>query len=467
MMEDKYSWTRRNLLGAGGIVSAAMILSPLGAAAAEKTAGKRQIKWRNWGGNQKSQPSHIAAPRSEEEVVDLLRASRGSIRPVGSGHSWSGLVPCNDTIVTLDRLKGLISHDADTKQAEVWAGTKLFAYGPLMDGIDQAIINMSDIDYQTMAGAISTSTHGTGANLGSMSSYVIGLQLVTPNGEVLDCSAEKNSDLFKAAQAGLGSLGIITRLRFQNREKHRLHQQEWLANIDEVLEDIEPLVKDNQQFELFPIPNSKRTIVVVTNEAAVDTPDNIEDDPDALNDLREAFALTHKLPIGETFVYNNALDYAFGDTKHRVGPSYRVLAHPRTVPFMEMEYTVPAEHGVACLREVLATIKAHAPEVSFPLEFRYIKGDDTMIGMFSERDGCSISIHQFADEPKWREYLGLVEQVFHKYQGRPHWGKWHSLRDTELAALYPQWEKFKRIRRELDPSGRMLNGHLRGIFGEA
>ncbi|MFT5484424.1 MAG: FAD/FMN-containing dehydrogenase, partial [Halieaceae bacterium] len=360
-MDDKYSWTRRELVGAGAVVSAALMLNPLGAAAAEKRAGKRQIKWRNWGGNQKSQPSHIAAPRSEEEVVNLLRASRSPIRPVGSGHSWSGLVPCNDTIVTLDRLKGLISHDAETKQAEVWAGTKLFAYGPLMEGIDQAIINMSDIDLQTMAGAISTSTHGTGVNLGSMSSYVMGLRLVTPNGDALDCSADKNADLFHAAQAGLGTLGIITRLRFQNREKHRLHQQEWLADTDEVLENIESLARDNQQFELFPIPNSRRTIASVTNEAELGAPDNIEDDPEALNDLREAFAMTRKLPVGESFVYNKALDYAFGDRKHRIGLSYRVLAHPRTVPFMEMEYTVPAEQGVACLREVLATIKEHAP----------------------------------------------------------------------------------------------------------
>lgn len=466
-MDEKNYWTRRKLLGAGGVASAALMLNPVLGAAAEKPAGKRQIKWRNWGGNQSSLPSHIAGPRSEDEVVDLLRASRGPIRPVGSGHSWSGLVPSNDTIVTLDRLNGLIIHDAATRQAEVWAGTKLFAYGPLMEDIDQAIINMSDIDYQTMAGAISTSTHGTGANLGSMSSYVIGLQLVTPNGELIDCSADNNADLFHAAQTGLGALGIITRMRFQNREKHRLHQQEWLADIDEVLEGIEPLVRDNQQFELFPIPNSNRTIVVVTNEAAADASDNIEDDPDSLNDLREVFDFTRKLPIGENFVYNNSLDFAFGDTKHRIGPSYKVLAHPRTIPFIEMEYTVPAEQGVACLREILATIKEHAPEVSFPLEYRYIKGDDTMIGMFSERDGCAISIHQFADDPKWSDYLGLIERVFHKYQGRPHWGKWHSLGEKELAALYPQWGQFKKIRRELDPSGRMLNAHLRGIFGEA
>ncbi|PLW69374.1 D-arabinono-1,4-lactone oxidase [Pseudohalioglobus lutimaris] len=465
-MGSKKHWTRRNLLGAGGTVSAALMLNPLLATAVGEAARKRQIKWANWGGNHRSQPSHIAAPQSEEEVVDFMRTLGGPVRPVGSGHSWSGLVPTDHSMLTLDRLKGVVSHDEETLQAEVWAGTKLFAYGPMMEDLGQAIVNMSDVNYQTMAGAISTSTHGTGAALGSMSSYVIGLQLVTPRGEVLELHADNEKELFNAARTGLGSLGVITRLRFQNREKHRLHQQEWLADIDEVLEDIEPLIRDNQQFELFPIPHSRRTIVVVTNEAEAGAADNIEDDPGALNDLRKVFDVTRKLPAGEDFIYNNVLDYAFGDTKHRIGPSYKVLAHPRTVRFMEMEYTVPADQGVACLREVLATIKAHAPEVSFPLEYRYIKGDDTMIGMFSERDGCAISVHQFADEPRWRDYFALVEPVFHKYQGRPHWGKWHSLRDKDLAVLYPRWEEFKQIRRELDPEGRMLNPYLREIFGE-
>lgn len=464
-MNKPDQWTRRKLLGAGAGLSTALMLNPLLAAAAEKVAERR--KWRNWAGNQSSHPVDIAAPQSEQGVVNLLRAGSGGIRPVGSGHSWSALVPSDDTIVTLDRMAGLISHDADTLQAEVWAGTKLFAYGPMMEDIGQAIINMSDIDYQTMAGAISTSTHGTGNGLGSISSYVIGLQLVTPGGEVLECSAEKNADLFRAACTGLGSLGIITRLRFQNREKHRLHQQTWMADLDEVLEDIDQLNRDNEQMELFPFPNSGRTLVVVTNKAEPDMPDHMEDDPTAILDVQKLFDATDRVPLISEFLYNNGLDFAASDVEHRVGPSYRVLAHIRAIPFMEMEYTVPAEQGVACLREVLATIEKKAPQIAFPLEYRYVKGDDTLIGMFSGQDGCSISVHQFADEPGWRDYLAAIEPVFWKYGGRPHWGKWHSLNNSELLGLYPNWNQFKVIRQELDPRGRMLNKHLREIFGES
>lgn len=452
---------RRFVQGLAALLTAVSSLPGPLLAAARKT-----INWRNWGGNQHSQPREILAPKDEQAVIDLLHTTRGQVRPVGSGHSWSALVPTRDTMLTVDRLTGLISHDPDTLQAEVWAGTKLFAFGPMLEQVGQAVMNMSDVNYQSLAGAVATSTHGTGVELGCMSAYVTGLRLITPAGDVVDCSAQRNAELFNAARNSLGSLGVITRLTFQNQQKHRLHQREWLADINEVLEDIDALKDANQQFELFPIPNSNRTVVLVTNPAAEDAVDVIEDDVEAVNELRKAFSLTRKLPMAEEFVYDRMLDFAYGDAKDRIGASYNVLAHPRTVPFIEMEYTVPAEQGVDCLREILATIRRYAPEACFPLEYRYIKRDQTLIGMFSERDGCAISIHEFADEPNWKNYFELIEPVFHKYQGRPHWGKWHSLSDVELSALYPLWADFKRIRRELDPTGRMLNPHLRSLFAE-
>ena len=425
---------------------------------------KPKNKWKNWAGNQHSSPERIVAPNSESELIGFLKGSAGTVRPVGSGHSWSGLVPTDGTLVSMGRLNGLIDHNPDTLQAQVWGDTKLFSFGPLMDSIGQSIMNMSDIDYQSMAGAVATSTHGTGANLGCISSYVCGLRLVTPNGEVIDCSKSRDADVFNAARTSLGSLGVITRLTFQNREKHRLHQREWLAVTDEVLEDVDALKEKHQQFELFPIPNSNRSLVVVTNEASPDAVDTIINNPSTLNDLKEGFDLTRKLPFAENVVFNNVLDFMADDESHRIGPSYKVLAHPRTQRFMEMEYTVPAKLGVQCVREVLKTIREKAPNVVFPLEFRYVKSDTTQIGMFSERNGCSISVHQFADDPKWQAYLAMIEPVFHKYQGRPHWGKWHSLKEKEFAKLYPLWSKFKRIRSELDPKGRMLNAHLTALF---
>jgi FAD-linked oxidoreductase len=457
------SWTRRAVLGAGAALAGVFSLQPLRALAATE----RQFSWKNWGGNLASEPRLITAPESEQAIADLLKSSTGNVRPIGSGHSWTGLVPTDGTMITLDGLMGVISDDPVTLQAEVWAGTKLFLLGPMLEQVGQALLNMSDINYQSLGGAIATSTHGTGRELGAMSSFVKGLRLLTPAGEIIDCDEDNNPELLRAAIVSLGTMGVITRVRLQNQASHRLHQHEWLAETDEVLEDIDRLSRENQQFELFPIPNSDRTVVVVTNEAAADAEDIIEDDPYAVLQLRDAFEMTRKIPGIKDFVYNNALDFAYGDGKHRIGPSYAVLAHPRNVPFAEMEYTVPAEYGIDCLRDVLATIREQAPHVGFPLEYRYVKGDNSLLGMFSERDGCSISVHQFMDIPDWRDYLAIVEPVFHKYQGRPHWGKWHSCNSEQLAALYPHWNQFHRLRRELDPAGRMLNPYLRNLFGES
>ena len=423
-------------------------------------------QWRNWGGNLNSQPKNILVPRSEDQLVDFVKASSSTIRPVGSGHSWSALVPTEGMLISLDAMNGLVSHDSANRQTEVWGGTKLFALGPMLEGVDQALLNMSDINYQSIAGAIATSTHGTGMNLGSMSSFVRGLRLVTASGEVLDCDPENNSELFRATQVSLGTLGVNTLVRLQNQAAHRLHQREWLADTNEVLEDIDSYVRSNQQFELFPLPHTTKSIVVVTNPADVNMADTIVDHPEAVNDLRQAFELTRVLPFGGEFVYKNLLELAYGNGSDRVGASYKVLAHPRVVPFIEMEYTVPAERGVECLRELLAVIRKKAPDVGFPLEYRYVKADQSMISMFSERDGCSISMHQFADLPNWQQYFETLEPVFRKYDGRPHWGKWNSLKDADFEALYPQWNDFKRVRRELDPSGKFLNPYLRTVFGE-
>ena len=457
------NWTRRKLLGAGATLAGVLSLNPMRALA----QSARKFTWKNWGGNLASEPKNITAPESEQAIIDLLTTSTGTVRPIGSGHSWTGLVPTDGTMITLDGLMGLISDDPETLQCEVWAGTKLFLFGPMLEEVGQAIRNMSDINYQSLGGAVATSTHGTGMELGSMSSFVKGMRLLTSGGDVIDCDENNNAELLRSGIVSLGSMGVITRMRFQNREKHRLHQQEWIAHTDSVLEDIPGMARDNQQFELFPLPNSDRTIVIITNEAGADEQDIIEDDPYAVNELREAFEFTRKIPGIKDFVYNNTLDFAYGDAKHRIGPSYAVLAHPRVVRFAEMEYTVPAELGVDCLRDVLTTIRKNAPNVGFPLEYRYVKADDSMIGMFSERDGCSISVHQFMDDPGWQNYLAMVEQVFHKYQGRPHWGKWHSLRGAQLAALYPHWAEFLTLRDELDPPGRMLNPYLRRLFGKS
>jgi FAD-linked oxidoreductase len=458
--------TRRALLGAGA-ASALAALFRLPARAAEPdplgfTPGQ-PIPWRNWAGNQRCLPAARLAPASEDELADALARAKGPVRPAGTGHSFSALVPSEGTLVFSDLLSGVISSDPQTLAAEVWAGTRLHALGPMLGALGQAMPNLSDIDYQTLGGALATSTHGTGWTLGSLSSAVAGLRIATPSGALVDCDARRNPELFAAARVSLGALGVVTRARLWNRARHQLIEHTSIVPLAEVLEDVERWRGEHLHFELMPFPHSSMTLLVTTDPATAGMPDGGADDPYAIETLETLFQLARRIPwLGEA-LFDLALRVQPSGV--RTGESYAVLAHPRIVRFREMEYTVPAEAGPACLREVLQTIRDRDIAVHWPLEYRYVRRDDAWLSMFHEREGASISIHQSAVLDH-RPYFDAIEPIFWKYEGRPHWGKLHTLDAPRLAALYPRFRDFLAVRRELDPEGRLLNPHLRTLFGE-
>ena len=422
------------------------------------------LPWRNWAGNQACRPAARLAPTSEDALRAAL-AEAGPVRPVGTGHSFSALVPSEGTLLASDFLNGVVASDAGRLQAEVWAGTRLHALGPLLEAEGQAMPNLPDIDYQTLGGAVATSTHGTGAQFGSLSSCVVGLTLATPSGELLGCDAQHHPEIFAAARTSLGALGVVTRLRLQNRPSYRLVETTRFEPLEDLLDDA-PRRRDTiRNFELYGMPHSTLGIAIETREAAGDEEARGVEDPQAAALLRELFRVVGWLPGVGDALYDRLLRMNTADAETvRVGASYQVLTHPRLLRFREMEYTVPADAGPACLREILRTIRERGIPVVFPIEYRYVKRDDVWLSMFHERDGCSISVHQYADQDHGA-YFAEIEPIFWKHEGRPHWGKLHTLDGARLAALYPRWRDFQEVRRALDPRGRLLNAHLRTILG--
>jgi FAD/FMN-containing dehydrogenase len=207
---------------------------------------------------------------------------------------------------------------------------------------------------------------------------------------------------------------------------------------------------------------------VTTNLAKPEDNNSGEDDPQAVNALREAFNATHWIPAIGSRLYSKLLDLSMSGSANviRTGKSYEVFPHVRIVRFREMEYTVPAEVGPACMQEIMQTIRTKKLPISFPFEYRYVKGDDVWLSMFEGRDGCSISIHQYGDLD-YKRVFAEIEPIFWKYEGRPHWGKIHTLDAQRLASLYPRhWQDFQEIRTALDPEGKMMNKHLKQIFGD-
>jgi FAD-linked oxidoreductase len=429
------------------------------------TAQGRRIGWRNWSGLQQCEPALRAAPASVAELQELVTGSTGTIRPVGAGHSFSPLVPTDDTIVTLARMQGLIEHDAETLQATFHAGTLLSQMGEQLHAVGQALVNMPDIDEQVLAGALATATHGTGAGIGCLPTFVEGLQLVTADGSLVDCDRDNRPELFHAAQVSLGSLGVITRVRVQNTRPYKSRRESWFADWADTLAEAQTLADNNRNFEFYYIPFSGKCILDthnLTDEENFSTPK--ADPNEGVEQLKMArdylswSNLLRSLPIR-----------ALAATMERevsVEASWLNYASERNVRFNEMEYHLPRESGLQALTEIREVLERDHPEVFFPIEVRFVAGDDIWLSPFNGRESMSIAVHRYFEEDH-RPFFASVEPILRSHGGRPHWGKLNTLRADDFAALYPRWEDFLAVRREVDPAGRFLNPYLREVFGVA
>lgn len=459
--------SRRKLLklAASGAALAALpaaLPTALQAQPGDAPIAPRGREWSNWSGSQLAHPRAWLTPNDEAELIRQLKSADGTIRVAGASHSFSALCKTDDTLLSLDRLSGIVSHDPAKLQATIWAGTRLRDLGEPLWNLGQSLINQGDVDPQAVAGACGTSTHGTGITLGSFSSVVRGARLVTPQGEVIECSPSRNAEVYHAACTSLGALGILTQITLQNRSTYSLHEREYTEPLDQVLGSLAAYVAENRHFEFWAFFGTNRALVKVLNETGREPtrPPAFNLPVDAV--LKAASEIAHGVPALDDSMQK--LLAALHTPTDRVGRAYKIFPSARNVRFNEMEYEIPAERGPECLQEILETVRARDMNTLFPLEYRYVAADDSWLSPFYGRASASISIHQY-HSVDYRPLFALVEPIFRKYEGRPHWGKLHTLTARELAGLYPRWDDWQRVRRRLDPRGRLLNPHLRELFG--
>jgi FAD-linked oxidoreductase len=417
--------------------------------------------WRNWSGLQQAQPALTVQPADEQELATLVRDAE-QLRVVGAGHSFTALVPTAGTLVSLDRLTGLIDHDDERQRARLWAGTRLHEVGPLLQAIGQALPNMGDIDRQSLAGVLSTATHGTGAQLPCIAAGLTELRLITAQGEVLECSRERDAELFRAAAVSLGALGVITQAQLQNVASYRLRERVWALPLPQVFAELERLKRDHRHFEFWAFPGGNVAIVKVLDisEDAVTEQEQGADSQDGL--LQLCSELSRLLP--PLAPHLQRLVARFVKPSERVNGWYRVFPSARNVRFNEMEYHVPAERGPACMGEVCRELARDGRGVFFPVEYRYVAGDDYLLSPFGDGPRASIAVHQYYKQDH-RPLFERIEPILRRHGGRPHWGKLHTVDAAGLRELYPQLGTFLRLRAELDPRGKFLNPYLRALFG--
>ncbi len=436
----------------------------------EVTTRGGATRWSNWSGSVQCAPREVVAPDSIAHLAQVVgeRARSGrQMRVAGSGHSFTPLVQTDDTLISMERLRGVSEVDAERGTVTVLGGTPLKQVGDTLLAHGLAQENLGDIDVQTITGAISTSTHGTGVRFGTLSTQVAELTLVTASGEVMKLAPERDADLFKAAQVSLGALGVIASVTLRVVPAKRLRYETRRERLDSLLANLEQYKAENSHFEFFWFPYTPWAQAKFTNETMeLPTTSNLWTDFNRVvleNGVFWAFSeVSRAIPASSALMCKaSALGIA---STTAVDYSHRLFATPRAVRFQEMEYNLPAQSFTAALTEIEALIARKRFAVNFPIECRFAAGDDIWLSPAYQRASAYIAVHMYRGMP-YEPYFRAVEEIFQRYEGRPHWGKLHTLDATTLAARYPRWNDFLRTRAALDPQGAFLNPNRRRLFG--
>ncbi|WP_326831699.1 D-arabinono-1,4-lactone oxidase [Arthrobacter sp. BL-252-APC-1A] len=431
-----------------------------------------RYSWQNWARTVRVRPFQVHAPAS---VADLQRAVADAaaaglrVKAVGAGHSFTAIAEAPEVLLDLSRLQGLLRADPATGQATFLAGTRLHAVPGLLAPYGLAMANLGDIDRQSIAGAISTGTHGTGAGYGGLSAQVAGLVLIQPDGGRL--TLDSGDPLLAAAALGLGALGVIAEVTLQCVPAFLLRAEERSEPLETVLADLADRVKAADHFEFYWFPHTGRaatktnTRLPWTSIRAPLPPLRRWVDESLLSNtvFRATCAAGTVIPALVPAV-NRAAAAALGGREY-TDESPRVFAQRRTVRFREMEYSVPAgslERAFGALQEVLAENPGW--RVSFPVEVRWAPADDRWLSTAYGRDCAYIAVHRYYREDP-ADYFAAVEQVMLAHGGRPHWGKEHSLEADTLAERYPRFADFQAVRNQLDPDRVFTNAYLDRVLG--
>ena len=425
--------------------------------------------WKNWSESVHCSDIEYVEPNSLEALRHVVKEcyEKGrNIRVVGSGHSFTPLVATNDVFISINRLQGISSIHSDG-YADVWAGTTLKALGALLFEKGYAMKNLGDINEQTLAGAISTGTHGTGTQLGNIPSQVRAVTLLTAEGELMEISPESNAEYLNAVKVSLGMLGIIVKVELKVVPAYKLVSESYRLTLDKCFSQLESLKNDNRNMEFYWFPYTKKVQVKTMNRH--------DENIDEMNKKR---AFIKKVLI------ENGVFWMMSETSRLIprsagvisklsaqgvpvgkeyGSSHQLFTTPRLVKFQEMEYCIPKEMIKAAIKDIEKIIEKRRFNVHFPIECRFVQNDDIWLSPSYKRDSAYIAVHMYKGMD-FQAYFSAVEEVCQHYHGRPHWGKMHKTNGAYLAKQYPQLQSFLQLRKKLDPHGMFVNEYLGHLF---
>jgi len=423
--------------------------------------------WSNWAGNVTTAPTLVAHPASTDEVVTLV-TTHPHVKAVGAGHSFTPIAATDATLLRLDRMNRILHADTETGLVRVQAGISLHELNPRLAALGLALPNLGDVDPQSVAGATSTGTHGTGARLFGIAKAIAALQLVTADGSVVEIDA--SHELFDAARVGLGALGIVTEVTLQCVPAFLLHAREEPMPLSAVLADLDALVDGNDHFEFYFFPHTDKALTKRNNRVAEGTAPaplprwrHLLDDELLSNTVYERVQrLATRRP---SFIPRiNTLSGSLLGAREFTDASYEVFVSPRRVRFRESEFALPRAAAAEAIGEMQRWYAASGEHVSFPVEVRFTAADDIWLSTGHERDNVYIAVHQYHRTDPSR-YFAAMQDIFTAHEGRPHWGKMHTLGADYFRTVYPRFDDFVAVRDRLDPERKFTNPYLQQVLG--
>ncbi|RJS46810.1 D-arabinono-1,4-lactone oxidase [Nocardioides cavernaquae] len=426
--------------------------------------------WKNWAGDETCTPAAIERPESVDDVCAAVRRAVDAgrtVRVAGAGHSFGDLVCTDGVLMSLDALSGLQQVDRERGLVRVAAGTQLHALNRVLDAEGLAFANLGDIDVQSVAGAVSTGTHGTGKLIGNLATMVESLQLVTAGGAVLELTGDDAENL-AAARISLGALGVVTAYTLRVVPSFNLRGVDQPMPLGEVMDGLDDLVDGNDHFEFFWFPHTSVALTRRNNRTDEEAAPEGKVAAYVRNTLVENQLLDLVCRTGRRFPgqiprLNRLVTRALTPAT-RVDKSYRIFASQRSVRFTETEWAVPRSELEATLTELQDLVQGTDYAVNFPFEVRFVAGDEaSLLSPAYGRESAYIAMHCYQGMP-WQDFFRRAQEIAVAHGGRPHWGKRHSLDASTLATLYPEWDRFQEVRSTLDPDGVFANDHLRRVF---
>ncbi|HEX4436096.1 MAG TPA: D-arabinono-1,4-lactone oxidase [Solirubrobacteraceae bacterium] len=432
---------------------------------------EQPLPWRNWAGDQRCRPALRRDPASIEELTAAVgEASRAGlrVRMAGAGHSFSDIAATDGLMIGMGRMKRLLDVDRSSGLVRAQAGITIHELSLALAGHGLAMENLGDIDVQSIAGAISTATHGTGARLRNISSQVAELTLVLADGSILRCSEQTEPEVFRAARVGLGALGAIAEVTLRCVPAFTLRGIDEPQPLASVLDRFEELALGSDHFEFFVFPHA-RDALTRTNNRTDDDPRPRSRTSAYLNDIvltNHVFGLICR--TGRRFPARipqlNRLVTKLAGSATRVDRSAEIFASPRLVRFTEMEYSLPRERTAEAVQAVMEMIPREGFDVPFPIEVRTVAADDAMLSTAGGRDSGFVAVHMY-EGMEWEPYFRAVESIMDGLGGRPHWGKRHFQTADTLRERYSEWDAFQAIRARLDPNGLFANAWTDRVLG--